>query len=59
MRYWLGKPLLIVLAIVVCLAVFSVWYVWPGPSPAGADNGFSTPQQREVERLIRQIERGQ
>lgn len=59
MRYWLGKPLLIVLVIVVCLAGFSVWYVWPGPSAAGASDRFSTRHQREVDRLIRQIERGQ
>jgi hypothetical protein len=59
MRYWLGKPLLVVLLIAVCLAVFSVWYVWPGPSVAGASDRLSTPHQRQAERLIRQIERGQ
>ena len=59
MRYWLGRPLLVVMLIALCLAAFSAWYVWPGPTQAGAADEFSTPHQRQAERLIRQIERGQ
>ena len=58
MRHWLGKPMLILAVILLVLAIFSAWYVWPGPRPAGAAERFATPQQRQVDRLIREIERG-
>ncbi len=59
MRDWLGKPLLIVAVILLALVIFSVWYLWPGPAAAGAADNFATPHQRQVQELIRQIERGQ
>ena len=58
MRDWLGKPLLLVAIILVVLTAFSVWYVLSGPRSAGAADDFSTPHQRQVDDLIRQIERG-
>jgi len=58
MRDWLGKPLLIVVGIVLVLLVFSAWYVWSGPRAALGAEGFSTPHQRQVDQMIRQIERG-
>ena len=59
MRDWLGKPLLIVAVILLVLAVFSVWYVWSGPAAAVAAEEFNTPHQRQVDEMVRQIERGQ
>ena len=59
MRYWLGKPLLIVVLIGLSLAVFSAWYVWSGPALVGAADSYSTPHQRRVEQLIRRIDRGE
>jgi len=58
MRDWLGKPMLIVALILMVLAAFSMWYVWPGPRRAGAADEFRTPHQRQAAELIRQIERG-
>ena len=57
MRDWLGKPMLIIAVILLVLAAFSIWYVRPGPSRAGAADEFRTPHQRQAEELIRRMER--
>ena len=49
MREWLVKPLLIVLAIVVVLAAFSIWWLKAGPSEATAAE--SRPPTRSHQRL--------
>lgn len=59
MRDWLGKPLIILAVILLLLAAISVCWLLSGPSPAaGEERMAGPPHQREVDRLVRQIENG-
>lgn len=59
MRDWLGKPLMILAAILLLLAALSAYWLLSGPSPAaGQDRLAGPPHQRQVDRLVEQIESG-
>jgi len=59
MRDWLLKPLMLVLAIVIVLAAFSVWWVRINPSSAGAATEASAAAYYErIERAMQDVEHG-
>ncbi len=60
MRYWLGRPLLMLAGILLLLGGISVYWLKSGPSPAGADDNSSarTAYHRQVERVMDDVEKG-
>ena len=60
MRYWLGKPLLMLAGILLVLGGVSVYWLRAGPSPAGANDKSSarTTYHRQVERVMDDLEKG-
>lgn len=57
MREWCVKPLLIVLAIVVVLAAFSIWWLKAGPSEAtAADNRPPTRYHQRLQKAMHDLE---
>ena len=59
MRYWLGKPLLMLAVIMLVLGGISVYWLKSGPSPARADdNQARTAYHRQVEQVMDDIENG-
>ncbi len=60
MRYWLGRPLLMLAVIMLVLGAISVYWLRSGPSPASAndDQSARTAHYRQVERTIDDMENG-
>ncbi|MCK4626715.1 MAG: hypothetical protein KAV00_15485 [Phycisphaerae bacterium] len=59
MRYWLGKPLLMLAVIMLVLGGISAYWLKTGPSPAGAkDDQTRTAYHRQVEKVIDDMENG-
>ena len=59
MRYWLGKPLLMLAGIMLVLGGVSAYWLKSGPSPAGADdNQARTAYHRQVDKIINDMENG-
>lgn len=60
MRDWLGKPLLIVAAILLVLGGISIYWLKAGPSPAGADVQTATTNtyHQQVQQAIEDCENG-
>lgn len=59
MRYWLGRPLLMLAGIMLVLGGISAYWLRSGPSPAGADdNQASSSYRRQVDKIIDDMENG-
>ena len=72
MREWLGKPLLVVAAILLVMGVFVLWWFGLGPPRAGAADrsasghhkgdssrsGTATSHQRQIQQAIDELEKG-
>ena len=59
MRYWLGRPLLMLAVIMLVLGGISAYWLRSGPSEAGAnDNQARTAYRRQVEQVINDMENG-
>ena len=56
MREWLGKPLLILLAIVLVLAAMSAAWLWSSPQPAGASSMVQGSHNSQLERAMRDFD---
>ena len=59
MRYWLGKPLLMLAGIMLVLGGISAYWLRTGPSSAGADdNQAHSAYRRQVDKIIDDMENG-
>ena len=60
MRYWLGKPLLMLAVIMLVLGGISAYWLRSGPSQAGADDNQTarTAHHRQVDQIIDDMENG-
>jgi hypothetical protein len=59
MRYWLGRPLLMLAVIMLVLGGISAYWLRSGPSPAEANDDQSAhTYRRQVERTMDDMENG-
>ncbi|MDY7011125.1 MAG: hypothetical protein SVV80_10295 [Planctomycetota bacterium] len=60
MRYWLGRPLLILAVILLVLGGISVYWLKSGPAAAGADDNPSggAAYYQRLERVMDDVENG-
>ncbi len=60
MRYWLGRPLLMLAGIILVLGGISAYWLRSGPSVAEANDNQSarTAYHRQVDKIIDDMENG-
>ncbi|MCK4627216.1 MAG: hypothetical protein KAV00_18025 [Phycisphaerae bacterium] len=60
MRYWLGRPLLMLAGIMLVLGGISAYWLHSGPSAAEADDNQTahTAYHRQVDKIINDMENG-
>jgi len=57
MRDWLGKPLLLLVVVVLILGAVSMYWLYSSPAPTGAaDRGMQIEYHKRLDRVIREVE---
>jgi len=60
MRDWLGKPLLLLVVVMLILGAVSLYWLQSSPAPAGAaDRSIQIEYHKRLDRAIREVENQQ